>query len=143
MGKKKGSALGFLYLIGMALAVIGFFLPMFKGLFGSTANGFSFVKNIDDGGFAAIGALIMFIGAVAGLCWSLLPMIGIKLPAANLVKMLAVLALVVGVVVLIVGFTQSKVYSAVAKHLLKNAMYGFYVLIAGIVLAVVGKLTNK
>ncbi len=140
---KKSSSVGMIYLIGMALAVVGFFLPMFKGLFGSTANGFSFVKNIDDGGFAAIGALIIFIGAVAGLVWSVLPMIGVKLPAANLVKMLAVLALVVGVVVLFVGFTQSKVYKAIAKGLFKHAMYGFYVLIAGIVLAVVGKLTNK
>lgn len=136
---KKSSSVNYLYLIGMALAVVGFFLPMFKGLFGSTANGFSFIKNIDDGGFAAIGALIMFIGAVAGLVWAVLPLIGIKLPAADLVKTLAVLALVVGIIVLIVGFTQSKLYSTIAKHLLKNAMYGFYVLCAGIVLAVVGK----
>lgn len=141
MGKKN--SVGILYLIGMALATVGFFLPMFKGLFGSTANGFSFIKNIDDGGFAAIGALIMFVGAVAGLVWAVLPMIGIKLPAAELVKTIATLALVVGVVVLIVGFTQSKIYSSIAKHLLKNAMYGFYVLCAGIVLAVVGKFANK
>lgn len=140
---KKGKSISYLYLIGMALAVIGFFLPMFKGLFGSTANGFSFIKNIDDGGFAAIGALIIFIGAVVGLVWAVLPLVGIKLPAADLIKLVAALALVVGVVVLIVGFTQSKVYSKIASHMLKNAMYGFYVLVAGIVLAVVGKFLNK
>lgn len=139
---KKGSSVSLLYVIGMALAVVGFFLPMFKGLFGSTANGFSFIKNIDNGGFAAIGALVIFIGAVVGLVWAVLPMVGIKLPASDLVKLLAVLALVVGIVILFVGFTQSKVYKAVAKGLFKHAMYGFYVLVAGIVLAVVGKFTK-
>jgi len=138
---KKGSSLSLLYVIGMALAVIGFCCPMFKGLFGSTANGFKFI-NFDNGGFTTVGALILFIGAVAGLAWSVLPMIGIKLPSADLVKLLAVLALVVGVIVLVVGFTQSKVYSAVAKHLLKNATYGFYILVVGIVAAIIGKFSK-
>ena len=140
MGKKK-SSVNFLYLIGMALAVTGFCCPMFKGLFGSSANGFKFI-NFDNGGFTTIGAIVLFAGAVAGLVWELLPLLGVKLPASGLVKLIAVLALVVGVVILIVGFTQSKFYSAIAKHLLKNAMYGFYVLAAGIVLALIGKFTK-
>ena len=125
----------------MALAVTGFCCPMFKGLFGSSANGFKFI-NFDNGGFTTIGAIVLFAGAVAGLVWELLPLLGVKLPASGLVKLIAVLALVVGVVILIVGFTQSKFYSAIAKHLLKNAMYGFYVLAAGIVLALIGKFTK-
>lgn len=137
MGKK--SSVNYLYLCGMALAVLGFCLPMFKGLFGSAANGLSFIKHIDNGGFAAIGALILFVGAIVGLVYAVLPLVGIKLPSDGLVKMIAVLALVVGVIVLIIGFTQSKMYSAIAKHMLKNAMYGFYIMIVGIVLAVVGK----
>lgn len=134
MGKK--SSVNLLYLIGMALAVIGFCCPMFKVI--KAFNGFKFI-NFDNGGFTTIGALILFVGAVAGLVWSVLPLIGIKLPAENLVKTIATLALVVGVVVLIVGFTQDKFYSAVAKGLLKRAMYGFYIMVAGIVLAIVGK----
>lgn len=136
---KKGKSVSFLYLIGMALVVIGFCCPMFKVI--KPFNGFKFI-NFDNGGFTTIGALILFIGAVAGLAWSLLPLIGIKLPAAELVKTIAVLALIVGTVVLIVGFTQDKFYSTVAKQLLKRAMYGFYIMAAGIVLAVIGKFTK-
>lgn len=133
---KKGSSVSLLYTIGMALAVIGFCCPMFKVI--KEFNGFKFI-NFDNGGFTTIGALILFVGAVAGLVWAVLPMIGIKLPAAELVKTIAALALVVGIVILIVGFTQDKFYSAVAKQLLKRAMFGFYVMVAGIVLALVGR----
>lgn len=141
MGKKV-NALSYLYLIGMALAVIGFCCPMFKGIFGSSANGFKFI-NFEKGGFATIGAVLIFAGAVLGLVYAVLPMINVKLPSVDLVKWIAVIALVVGVVVLIVGFTQSKFYSAVAKQLLKHAMYGFYMLAAGIVLAILGKVMAK
>lgn len=137
---KKGNSVSLLYTVGMALAVIGFCCPMFKVL--KAFNGFKFI-NFDNGGFTTIGALILFVGAVVGLAWAVLPMIGIKLPAVNLVKTIAALALVVGVVILIVGFTQDKFYSVVAKQLLKRAMYGFYIMVVGIVLALVGKFLNK
>ena len=55
MGKK--SSLPLIYLIGMALVAIGFFCPMFKGLFGSSANGFDFISNAKEGGFVAIGSI--------------------------------------------------------------------------------------
>ena len=62
MGKK--SSLPLIYLVGMALVVIGFFCPMFKGLFGSSANGFDFIKNAKEGGFVAIGSILIIVGAV-------------------------------------------------------------------------------
>ena len=40
---KSNKALDNLYLIGMALVVIGFILPMFKVL-GQTPNGFKFIN---------------------------------------------------------------------------------------------------
>ena len=62
MGKK--SSLPLVYLIGMALIAIGFFCPMFKGLFGSSANGFDFIKNAKEGGFVAIGSILIIAFAV-------------------------------------------------------------------------------
>ena len=41
--EKKNSIVSNLYLIGMALVVIGFILPMFKVL-GQTPNGFKFIN---------------------------------------------------------------------------------------------------
>nr|DAU19778.1 MAG TPA: hypothetical protein [Caudoviricetes sp.] len=70
---------------------------MFKGLFGSSANGFDFI-NFENGGFTTIGALLIFIGAVVGLAYAILPMLKIKLPSVDLVKTIAI----------IVSVTESK-----------------------------------
>lgn len=106
MGKKV-SLLSYLYLIGMALVAIGFCCPMFNGLFGSSANGFDFIKNAKDGGFVAIGAILIIAGAV----------------------------------VLVIGFmTSGGIYKAIGKQLLKRATIGFYLIVVGIVAAIVGAL---
>ena len=47
MGKKKVNVLSYLYIIGMAVVAIGFCCPMFKGIFGPSANGFKFI-NFDN-----------------------------------------------------------------------------------------------
>ena len=79
MGKKV-SLLSYLYLIGMALVAIGFCCPMFNGLFGSSANGFDFIKNAKDGGFVAIGAILIIAGAIAGIAACFVPQLkGLKL----------------------------------------------------------------
>ena len=93
MGKKKSAGgLGIIYLVGMLAAVVGFCLPMFtiKGDFGAS-NGFKFI-NFDNSGFVTIGALLLFIGAVAGAVFGLLSVLKIKLPSA---KMLGLVALIV------------------------------------------------
>ena len=64
MGKKNGFLS--LYFIGMVLVAVGFCLPMIKGIFGTSANGFEFIKNINKGGFVAIGAGIGIHSAFGG-----------------------------------------------------------------------------
>ena len=59
----KKSSLGILYLVGMALIVLGFCLPMFSGM-GINPNGFKFI-NFKNGGFVSIGALFIIIGGIA------------------------------------------------------------------------------
>lgn len=133
MGKKV-NILSYLYLIGMALVAIGFCCPMIKGLFGTSANGFDFIKNVKDGSFVAIGAILIFAGAIAGIVACFVK----QLSGLKLIFALCVLA---GAIILIIGFTTNGgIYKAIGKHLLKNAMIGFYLVVVGIVAAVVGAL---
>ena len=133
MGKKV-SVLSYLYLCGMALIAIGFFCPMFKGLFGSSANGFDFIKNAKEGGFVAIGSILIIAGAIAGILAFFDPQLkGLKL-------IFAIVALA-GAIVLIIGFTTNGgIYKAIGQQLLKRAMVGFYMVVVGIVLGVCGAL---
>ena len=135
MGKK--SSLPLVYLIGMALIAIGFFCPMFKGLFGSSANGFDFIKNAKEGGFVAIGSILIIVGAICGIVACFVPQLkGLKL-------VFAIVALA-GAIVLIIGFTTNGgIYKAIGKQLLKRAMFGFYMVVVGIVLGVCGAITGK
>ena len=136
MGKKV-SVLGYLYLIGMALVAIGFCCPMFKGLFGSSANGFDFIKNAKDGSFVAIGAILIFAGAIAGIVANFVP----QLKGLKLIFAICVLA---GAIVLIIGFTTNGgIYKKIGKAFLKNAMFGFYMVVVGIVAGICGAVTNK
>ena len=133
MGKKV-SLLSYLYLIGMALVAIGFCCPMFNGLFGSSANGFGFIKNAKDGGFVAIGAILIIAGAIAGIAACFVP----QLKGLKLIFAICVLA---GAVVLVIGFmTSGGIYKAIGKQLLKRATIGFYLIVVGIVAAIVGAL---
>lgn len=133
MGKKKVNLLSYLYLIGMAVVAIGFCCPMFKGLFGSTANGFKFI-NFNNSVFVSIGALLIFIGAIAGIIVKFVPSL-----QKNKLDFLCLLVSIAGGVILLVGFTTNGgIYKAIGKAFLKNAVVGFYMIIIGWVAAIVG-----
>lgn len=140
MGKKASSKLGIIFLAGMVLSVIGFCCPMFKGLFGSTANGFKFI-NFDNSGFVTIGALLIFCGACLGVVAALLPMIGIKVP--SILGLCGLAVSIIGGIVLFIGFQDNGIYKAIGKHLLKNAQFGFYMIVAGWIVSVVGIVLKK
>jgi hypothetical protein len=133
MGKKV--SLPLIYLIGMALVVIGFCCPMFSGFLGS-ANGFKFI-NFDNSGFVTIGALLIFAGAIAGLAACFVK----QLSGLKLIFALCVLA---GAIVLIIGFTTNGgIYKAIGKNIIKHATIGFYLVVVGIVAGVAGAVMNK
>ena len=131
---KKGFNLS-VYLIGMAVTVIGFCLPMFK-IFGSNGkNGFGFI-NFDNSGFVTIGALLIIIGAVAGLVVSLLG-------KGDQLEWIALAVSVLGGIVLVIGFNDNGIYKAIGKALVKNSTIGFWMVVAGWVVAAVGKVLKK
>lgn len=136
MGKKV-NALSYLYLIGMVVAVIGFCCPMFKA--GPLEmSGLKFI-NFDNFGFSTIGALLLLCGAAVGVVWSLLPLIGIKLPAADLIKWIAIIACIAGAIVLFLGFNDSWIGKKIGKGILKHSTYGFWMYVVGVLAALFGK----
>lgn len=138
MGKKKINLLSYLYVIGMAAAVVGFCCPMIKGIFGTSANGFKFI-NFDASVFVSVGALLIFIGAVAGIVVNLVPSLKKKK-----LDFLCLLVSIAGGVILLIGFTTNGgIYKAIGKALLKNALFGFYIVIVGWILAIVGYFSAK
>ena len=135
MGKK--SSLPLIYLIGVLLVAIGFWCPMIKGLFGSSANGFDFIRNAKEGSFVAIGAILIIAGAILGI-------VACFVPQLSGLKLIFALVCLAGAIVLIIGFTTNGgLYKAIGKQLLKRALFGFYMVVGGIVLAVAGAVTGK
>lgn len=133
MGKK--SSLPIVYLAGMVLAVIGFCCPMFKAL-GFEANGFKFI-NFDNSGFVTIGALLIIAGAIAGV-------VACFVPKLSGLKLIFLICSIVGGVVLVIGFTTNGgIYKSIGKQFIKHATVGFYLVLAGWVVALVGQFSNK
>lgn len=135
MGKKKVS-LPIIYLIGMALVAIGFCCPMFSGKILGSSNGFSFI-NFDNSGFVTIGAILVFVGAIVGI-------VGCFLPNLSILKLVGLCVSIVGGVILVIGFTTNGgIYKAIGKGFLKHATFGFYMIVAGWVVALVGFILKK
>lgn len=135
MAKKKSSQ-GILYLIGMVLVVVGFFLPMFK-VGPIEPNGLDFL-NFENFGFVTIGGLLILIGAVLGVVLNFL-----SVKNKKLLQLVALIASIAGGVVLFIGFNDNVIYKAIAKGFLKNAYMGFYVVLAGWVVGIAGYVTGK
>ena len=124
-----------IYLIGMAITVVGFCLPMFSGVLGSSKNGFGFI-NFNNSSFVTIGALLIIIGAIAGVVVSLLG-------KGDQLEWIALAVSVLGGIVLVIGFNDNGIYKAIGKSLIKHSTVGFWMIVAGWVVAAVGKVLKK
>lgn len=136
MAKKgKANILGYLYLVGLALVVIGFFCPMFKA--GPLEpNGWDFL-NFENFGFITVGGLLILAGAAAGIIFSF---VGGK--NSDLLKLVCLIVSIVGGIVLVIGFNDNKLYAAIGKEILKYAYVGFYLVVCGWVVALIGHFTK-
>ncbi len=139
-----------LFLIGMAAVIIGFCCPMFKGMFGlSSLNGFSLI-NFKHSTIISIGALCIFGGAVLGA-------LTYFIPSLEKFKTIALIITIAGGCILILAFTTSigskapkalgklavNAKKAVGKNILKQATYGFYIVITGWILSIINFITKK
>lgn len=132
---KKGS-LPLIYMIGMALVVIGFICPVFDFFIG-TLNGFDFI-NFKDFGTTTIGALLIIIGAVLGLVFCF---VGGK--NSGMLKLVGLLVSIAGGVVLIISYSGDVFSEGIGKFFIDVATYGFYMILAGWVVGVVGYVMKK
>lgn len=133
MGKK--SSLPLIYLIGVLLVAIGFCLPMFKGII--KTNGFDYM-NFKNFGWMTIAALLIFCGAVLGVIFCF---VGGK--NASLLKLVCIIVSIVGGVILIIKFNDNWLTKQIGKGFIKHAYIGFYMILAGWILGLVGAITNK
>lgn len=132
---KKGS-LPLIYMIGMALVVVGFICPVFDFFIG-TLNGFDFI-NFKDFGTTSIGALLIIIGAVLGLVFCF---VGGK--NSGMLKLVGLLVSIAGGVVLIISYSGDVFSEGIGKFFIDVATYGFYMILAGWVVGVVGYVMKK
>lgn len=147
MGKSKKSSISIIYLIGMALVAVGFVLPIFRFNFlgARTISGFDLVG---DGNTAMkIYTLLIFIGAVAGIVFSL-----IKLSNASILKIVALVVSILGFVLVLINMINSDGASIikglglgknVGQHIFKSLYIGAYMIIAGWIVSIAGLVTNK
>lgn len=133
--KSKKAKLPIIYLIGMLAVIVGFICPMFDIKI-AVANGFDFI-DFKSSSFVSIGAILIFAGAVAGV-------IAAFLPKMKMLKVIGLVVTIIGGIILVIGFTTNGgVYKMIGKALFKTATYGFYIVLAGWVVALVGFATNK
>jgi hypothetical protein len=131
----KSAKMNIIYVIGMALVAVGFCLPVFSGILGST-SGWDFVGDHFSGW--TLGVLLIFIGAAAGIVCSFA---GVS--KANMIKLICLAASIAGGIMLIIYINNSSVYRIIAKQFLKHAAVGFYMIIAGWFAGIVGYVTGK
>ncbi len=128
---KKALPIAKLFLLGMALVVIGFILPVFSSKIGSkTGLNFINLKKMNPG---TIGALLVFVGAAAGIVFEF-----ISVKNAKLIKLVCLVASIVGGIIFAMSFGDNPVTKAIGKGLLKHASVGFYLIVVGWVAAIVG-----
>lgn len=146
MGKKV-NLMSWLYCCGMALVVIGCFLPL-STVFGGHANGNSAFDYIgkDGKGVMKIGAILAFAGAVLGVCLSVLKELSIlKIKQISLIKLISLILSIAGGVY--VFFNTSDAAKSIAKGIGKITKQapgiGLILILAGWVIALVGWFLNR
>ena len=135
MGKK--SSLPLIYLIGVLLVAIGFCVPMFKGL-GIKTNGFDYIS-FKNFGWTTIAALCIFCGAVLGALFCFIS----AGKSTGLLRLICIIVSIAGVVILFIKFNDNFLTKAIGKGFLKHAYIGFYMILAGWVVGLIGAITNK
>ncbi len=140
MSKKNLGLLSNLYLVGSLLVAVGFCCPVFK--MSKYINGFKIFgeafNNSKNFSPLAFGVILIFIGAVFGiyLCFS-------NLKNMKMMKIIALAVSILGGIILCVYINDNAFYKVVAKSFLKHAFIGFYMIIVGWIVSIVGYIKGE
>ena len=139
MAKKNAGLVGYLYVVGLALVVIGCFLPLTTH-FGGNANGATAVNRISKGGLLSVGAVLALAGAVAGLVCSF-----VRVKNGRLLKLVALALSIAGglYVACNINGNQLKLLKLASKITSSSFGIGFYIILVGWILALVGWLLKR
>ncbi|MBQ3965529.1 MAG: hypothetical protein II684_01700 [Treponema sp.] len=128
---KKSGLLSYLFVCGLALVVIGCFLPLSTTkLFGMNGSSAFAIITSSGSGILKVGSILTFVGAVCGLVLSF-----VSVKNGGLLKLISLIVSIAGG--LYVFFNASGIGKSLAKSIL-NFGPGFYVILAGWILALVG-----
>ena len=131
----KRLGLAVLYPLGAALTAVGFICPVFgKGRL--AMNGFDLVTK--NSSAISIGVILVFIGAIAAIILCFLSVKNVKL-----LKLVAIVLSILGGVILIARMNDNAISKLVGKGFLKHTAVGFYLIIVGWILSIVGFVKSK
>lgn len=138
---KKSSQIS-LYLIGMIVILIGCFLPLTaSNFFGGGASAFDAITSSGSGA-VKVGAILTFLGAIAGIVFSFVSLKGVPIKLISLI-----ISVVGGIWVLVkylnIGGAGKQLLKLGAKATGSHPGIGLIVIIIGWVIAIVGYVKNR
>ena len=151
MAKKGKVSLNLIYLIGMVLIIVGFCVPLFftKNPINGKINagntiGFDFINFDRDSAFSC-GALMIFLGGCLGAIIELLSAFALKLKSSvkTILAIVCVAISIIGGVIVFIKFNDNAITKFIGKGFFKHAFIGFYMIIAGWVVGLIGCFVKK
>lgn len=150
MAKKSKISLNFVYLIGMALIIIGFCVPLFfqkmpnGNIKAASTTGFDFI-NFDRDSTFSTGALLIFLGGCLGAVLELVSAFVKKIkPSLKMIlSIVCVVISIVGGIIIFAKFNDNSLTKLIGKGFWKHAFVGIYMIIAGWVVGLLGCFIKK
>lgn len=131
-----------LFLIGMIVVAIGCFLPLTSSkIFGGSSSAFNAIT-ADGSGAVKIGAILAFLGAIAGIVFSFVSLKGIPIRLISLIVSIAG-GIYVVISYLNVGGVGKSLMKGFAKATQTGPGIGLFVIIIGWILAIAGYIKNR
>ena len=121
-----------LFLLGMALTVVGFILPVFSSKL-KTMTGLDFINFKKLTNPTYLGAFLVIAGAAAGVVFEF-----VRTKNPKLIRLICLVLSITGGIIFAFSFGDNPVTKFIGKNLFKHSAAGLYMIIAGWVIAVAG-----
>ena len=137
---KKIDVKSYLYAIGMALVVIGCFLPLVSTRLGGSSSAFSIITKGNGSGVVRVGAILAMLGAVAGIVLTFVK--------GKIYKLIALVVSILGGLYVFVNYlNQSGAAKGIAKFAAKASGaapgIGVLLIVVGWIVALLGFFFTK
>ena len=128
---KKTDVKSYLYVIGMALVVIGCFLPLLSTRFGDSTSAFKIITKGSGSGAVRVGAILAMLGAAAG--------VALTFVRGKMYKLIALVVSILGGLYVFMNYmNQSGAVKGTAKASGATPGIGIILITIGWILALLG-----